>query len=133
LSKPGLDHISRIFLTRRGRSVASRCGLFADRLQRASTVRVAGRWFRYGPGRLSEIHPAPYFMFSFPMGDRRIQRHASAPPSLNGIPGALIHGRFDISGPLSTAWQLHKRWETTRLHIPDDAGHGGGNEILPSI
>jgi proline iminopeptidase len=53
--------------------------------------------------------------------------------SLNGIPGALIHGRFDISGPLSTAWQLHKRWTTTRLHILDDAGHGGGNEFMPSI
>jgi proline iminopeptidase len=52
---------------------------------------------------------------------------------LNGIPGVLIHGRFDVSGPLSTAWQLHKRWTTTRLHILEDAGHGGGNEFMPLV
>ncbi|AND89679.1 MULTISPECIES: prolyl aminopeptidase [Bradyrhizobium] len=52
---------------------------------------------------------------------------------LNGIPGALIHGRFDVSGPLSTAWQLHKRWTTSRLHILEDAGHGGGNEFMPLV
>jgi len=52
---------------------------------------------------------------------------------LNGIPGALIHGRFDVSGPLSTAWHLHKRWTTTRLHILEDAGHGGGDEFMPLV
>ena len=52
---------------------------------------------------------------------------------LNGIPGALIHGRFDVSGPLSTAWELHKRWTTSRLHILDDAGHGGGEEFMPLV
>lgn len=52
---------------------------------------------------------------------------------LNGIPGALIHGRFDVSGPLSTAWQLHKRWTTSRLHILEDAGHGGGDEFMPLV
>ncbi|MGY8704397.1 prolyl aminopeptidase [Bradyrhizobium sp. 18BD] len=52
---------------------------------------------------------------------------------LNGIPGALIHGRFDVSSPLSTAWQLHKRWTSSRLHILDDAGHGGGDEFMPLV
>lgn len=52
---------------------------------------------------------------------------------LNGIPGVLIHGRFDISSPLATAWQLHKRWTTSRLHVLDDAGHGGGNEFVPLV
>lgn len=45
---------------------------------------------------------------------------------LNGIPGVLIHGRFDVSAPLETAWQLSKSWTTSRLQIVDDAGHGGG-------
>lgn len=45
---------------------------------------------------------------------------------LDGIPGVLIHGRYDVSGPLITAWQLHKGWSTSELHILDDAGHGGG-------
>ena len=52
---------------------------------------------------------------------------------LNGIPGVLIHGRFDINSPLATAWQLHKRWTTSRLHVLADAGHGGGNEFVPLV
>jgi len=50
---------------------------------------------------------------------------------LNGIPGVLIHGRYDVSGPLVTAWNLHRRWKTSRLHVLDDAGHGGGSEFMP--
>jgi proline iminopeptidase len=50
---------------------------------------------------------------------------------LNGIPGVLIHGRCDVSGPLITAWQLSQRWTSSRLHILDNAGHGGG--AIPEI
>ena len=46
---------------------------------------------------------------------------------LDGIPGILIHGRFDISSPLETAWRLHKRWRGSELHVVADAGHGGGS------
>jgi proline iminopeptidase len=52
---------------------------------------------------------------------------------LNGIPGVLIHGRYDVSGPLVTAWQLSQRWTASRLRILDDAGHGGGNEFMPVV
>ena len=44
---------------------------------------------------------------------------------LTGIPGVLIHGIFDVSGPLETAWQLSKVWRTSRLVVLDDTGHGG--------
>ena len=54
-------------------------------------------------------------------------------PKLNGIPGVLIHGRYDVSGPLITAWQLSRRWTTSRLHILDDAGHGGGNRFMALV
>lgn len=50
-------------------------------------------------------------------------------PSLNGIPGVLIHGRYDVSSPLETAWKLAQRWTTSRLHTVDDAGHGGGDSF----
>src|SRR6478735_5709609 len=50
---------------------------------------------------------------------------------LNGIPGVLIHGRYDVSGPLVTAWKLHNQWATSRLHVLDDAGHGGGRDFMP--
>jgi proline iminopeptidase len=45
---------------------------------------------------------------------------------LDDIPGVLLHGRYDISSPLETAWQLHKAWRGSVLHIIDDASHGGG-------
>jgi proline iminopeptidase len=52
---------------------------------------------------------------------------------LNGIPGVLIHGRYDVGGPLVTAWQLSQRWTTSRLRVLDDAGHGGGKEFMPRV
>lgn len=54
-------------------------------------------------------------------------------PTLNGIPGVLIHGRYDVSSPLETPWRLSRRWTTSRLHVLDDAGHGGGNSLLAAI
>jgi proline iminopeptidase len=54
-------------------------------------------------------------------------------PRLNGIPGALIHGRYDVSGPLETAWRLSRRWTTSELHVIDDAGHGDGDTFLAAI
>ena len=44
--------------------------------------------------------------------------------TLNGIPGVLIHGRYDVSSPLETAWRLSRNWTTSRLQVLDDAGHG---------
>ncbi|WP_235987090.1 prolyl aminopeptidase [Halosaccharopolyspora lacisalsi] len=46
---------------------------------------------------------------------------------LSDIPAVLIHGRFDVSGPLDTAWQLHRAWPGSQLVVVDDAGHGGGS------
>ncbi len=44
---------------------------------------------------------------------------------LSGIPAVLIHGRWDVSGPLDTAWILHRAWVDSHLVVLDDAGHGG--------
>lgn len=46
---------------------------------------------------------------------------------LNGIPGVLIHGRYDVSSPLETPWRLSQRWTTSELHVLDDMGHGGAS------
>jgi proline iminopeptidase len=51
---------------------------------------------------------------------------------LGGIPGILLHGRYDISSPLATAWELHQQWRGSVLHVIDEAGHGGG-AMLESI
>jgi proline iminopeptidase len=41
------------------------------------------------------------------------------------LPGVLIHGRLDVSGPLRTAWQPHQRWSESRLIVVETEGHGG--------
>lgn len=46
-------------------------------------------------------------------------------PRLANIPAVLIHGRWDISGPLDIAWALHRAWPKSELQILDEAGHGG--------
>lgn len=48
---------------------------------------------------------------------------------LHGIPGTLIHGRRDISGPAITAWELHKHWPGSTLIIDEGDGHGGATMV----
>lgn len=45
---------------------------------------------------------------------------------LAGIPGALIHGRLDVSGPPDIAWELAQAWPDASLVLVDRAGHGSG-------
>ncbi|GAC1406488.1 MAG: prolyl aminopeptidase [Candidatus Velthaea sp.] len=52
---------------------------------------------------------------------------------LDGIPGVLIHGRYDVSSPLETAWKLSRYWKTSRLIVLDDAGHGGGDLFIAAV
>ena len=42
---------------------------------------------------------------------------------LAGIPGVIIHGRYDMPCPLRYAWELHKSWPGSRLQIVEGAGH----------
>lgn len=60
------------------------------------------------------------------LAEDQLMRNAAA---LNGIEGILIHGRYDFSGPLYTAWQLSQQWKTSELRVIEDAGHGGGDVI----
>ncbi|GAA2691127.1 prolyl aminopeptidase [Nonomuraea recticatena] len=52
---------------------------------------------------------------------------------LAGIPGVLIHGRFDLGGPLETAWQLAQAWPDSRLVVVDDSGHTGSDTMREEI
>ncbi|GGK29897.1 hypothetical protein GCM10008955_24630 [Deinococcus malanensis] len=45
--------------------------------------------------------------------------------ALKHIPGVLIHGRFDVSGPTGFAWELHQAWPGSQFILVDDEGHGG--------
>lgn len=42
---------------------------------------------------------------------------------LTGIPGIIVHGRYDMVCPLQSSWKLHKAWPGSTLHIVPNAGH----------
>lgn len=42
---------------------------------------------------------------------------------LADIPGDIVHGRYDMVCPVENAWQLHRAWPRSRLHVIGDAGH----------
>lgn len=54
-------------------------------------------------------------------------------PRARAIPGVMIHGRFDVSSPLDTAWRLARAWRTCRLHVLEHSGHGDGDDFLPAL
>jgi proline iminopeptidase len=41
------------------------------------------------------------------------------------LPVVLIHGRLDVSGPLVSAWELHRHWPGSQLVVIESEGHGG--------
>jgi proline iminopeptidase len=43
---------------------------------------------------------------------------------LAGIPGVLVHGWLDLSGPVDIAWHLAQAWPDAELVVVDEAGHG---------
>jgi proline iminopeptidase len=42
---------------------------------------------------------------------------------LHGIPGVIVHGRYDVVCPLKNAWDLKKAWPEAKLMISPGAGH----------
>lgn len=42
---------------------------------------------------------------------------------LSGIPGTIVHGRYDMPCPARAAWDLHKAWPEAEFHLIEGAGH----------
>ncbi len=42
---------------------------------------------------------------------------------LKGIPGVIVHGRYDVVCPVENAWQLKQAWPEAELKVIPDAGH----------
>lgn len=42
---------------------------------------------------------------------------------LKGIPGVIVHGRYDVVCPIANAWDLHKVWPEAKLLISPASGH----------
>lgn len=45
---------------------------------------------------------------------------------LEGIPGVIIHGRYDAICPVENAWELHHAWPGSELSIQPVSGHSAG-------
>lgn len=61
-----------------------------------------------------------YFMNDSFLSGNQILNNAH---KLHGIPGTIIHGRYDAVCPVENAWELHKLWPGSELQIIADAGH----------
>ncbi|WP_431963588.1 prolyl aminopeptidase [Nocardia sp. bgisy134] len=42
---------------------------------------------------------------------------------ISHLPAVIVQGRHDIVCPAVSAWDLHRAWPGSQLHIVDDAGH----------
>jgi proline iminopeptidase len=61
-----------------------------------------------------------YFHHRGFLEEGQLLRDAAA---LEGIPGVIVQGRYDVVCPATSAWDLHRAWPGSRLEIVDDAGH----------
>lgn len=61
-----------------------------------------------------------YFINGCFMDDNQILDNASR---LAGLPGILVHGRYDIVCPVEQAFALHDAWTDADLRMVPDAGH----------
>jgi proline iminopeptidase len=62
--------------------------------------------------------------------DDQIVRDAD---KLKDIPGAMVHGRLDLGGPLITAWEMHRRWPRAELTVVGTGGHSGGGGMSQAL
>ena len=70
-----------------------------------------------------------YFHHAAWLDDGELLKNAEL---LAGIPAALIHGRFDISGPPDVPWLLAEAWPEANLHLVR-TGHIGGDEMIARV
>jgi len=42
---------------------------------------------------------------------------------LKGIPGVIVHGRYDMPCPARYAWELHRGWPEAEFFLVEGAGH----------
>ncbi|MFE6197045.1 prolyl aminopeptidase [Streptomyces sp. NPDC057838] len=103
--------------------------------------RAAREWCRWEDVHVS-THPGhrpdlrfedPRFRYRFARLVTHYWRHAAFledgallrdAGKLAGIPGVLVHGRMDISGPPDVAWHLAQVWPDAELVLIGGEGHG---------
>jgi proline iminopeptidase len=61
-----------------------------------------------------------YFVHDAWLEDGQLLRDAGR---LAGIPGVIVHGRYDMPCPARYAYALHKAWPLAEFHLIEGAGH----------
>ena len=61
-----------------------------------------------------------YFMHGGWFEEGQLLRDAG---KLKGIPGLIVHGRYDMPCPAKYAWLLHKGWPDAEFYLIEGAGH----------
>jgi proline iminopeptidase len=72
---------------------------------------------------------AHYFAHGAWLEDDQLLRDAG---NLSGIPGVMVHGRFDLAAPAEGPWLLAQAWPGSELVLVD-TGHGGGEAMSQAI
>jgi proline iminopeptidase len=79
---------------------------------------------KFGRGRFADAFArieAHYFVNrGFMKRDDQLLRDVR---KLRGIPGVIVHGRYDVVCPIRSAWDLHRGWPEAKLVIVPNAGH----------
>jgi proline iminopeptidase len=61
-----------------------------------------------------------YFVHAGWLEEGQLLRDAG---KLKGIPGVIVHGRYDMPCPAKYAWELHKGWPEAEFFLIEGAGH----------
>jgi proline iminopeptidase len=72
---------------------------------------------------------AHYFSHAAWLGGGQLLGNADR---LAGIPGVLVHGRFDLGGPPDVPWLLARAWPDAELHLVR-TGHVGGGAMMEAL
>src|SRR5690606_38223302 len=100
---------------------------------RALSVWEAATSFLHIDEEFVQGHEDPHFALAF----ARIENHyfsnrgffevagllLRAVFRMSGIPGVIVHGRYDVVCPVANAWDLHKAWPKSELAITPTSGH----------
>tara|TARA_R110001592_G_scaffold363352_2_gene684856 strand:+ start:131097 stop:132056 length:960 start_codon:yes stop_codon:yes gene_type:complete len=133
------DYLMPIPLAERGDLLSAYYRRLAggDELIRMAAAKAWSVW----EGRCASLHPNPdlvehlgsphtalamarieahYFKHGAFLNGREILSHMGV---LEGIPGVIIHGRYDMVCPVGQAFDLHRAWPGSVLRVIRDAGH----------
>ena len=70
-----------------------------------------------------------YFVNQAFLGPNQLLEDAQ---ELDGIPGVIVQGRYDLICPMTSAWELHQAWPDSELKVIPDAGHAASETGIRS-